>query len=225
VTRIIAGTVGGRRLEVPRGENTRPTSDRVREAVFSGLEARGALDGVRVLDLFAGSGALGLEAASRGARDVVLVDSARPAAAVARKNAAALGLVRVTVVPSSVQRYLTRRPPWRAGLVFLDPPYALKDSVLCEILANLGGGGWLAPGALVVVERSSRSGEPLWPVDVRRDSLRRYGETSVWTGVMAAGDGPSDESDSQLQSDPRMDRPPDREPAWIPGTVGISETG
>ncbi|MDQ1294739.1 MAG: rRNA (guanine966-N2)-methyltransferase [Actinomycetota bacterium] len=214
MTRIIAGTVGGRRLEVPRGDGTRPTSDRVREAVFSGLEARGALDGVRVLDLFAGSGALGLEAASRGARDVVLVDSARPAAAVARKNAGTLGLAGVTVVPSSVQRYLTRRPPWRAGLVFLDPPYALEDSVLREILANLSRGGWLAPGALVVVERSSRSGEPPWPVGLRRDSLRRYGETSVWTGIEVAGDGPMDETDPQWPSDP----PGDSEPTRVPGT-------
>lgn len=189
MTRIIAGSVGGRRLEVPRGDGTRPTSDRVREAVFSGLQSRGAVAGVRALDLFAGSGALGLEAASRGACEVVLVDSARQAVTAARRNASALGLARVTVVLSSVQRYLARRPPWRAGLVFLDPPYAIRDSVISETLSDLCGGQWLVPGARVVVERSSRSGEPRWPAGLRRDSLRRYGETVVWTAVLVTGHG------------------------------------
>src|SRR5436853_7533700 len=98
MTRIIAGVAGGRRTETPRGEATRPTSDRVREALFGALQARGVLDGAVVLDLFAGSGALGLEAASRGAARVVLVDSAREAVAVPRRNAAGPGLDRGRVV-------------------------------------------------------------------------------------------------------------------------------
>ncbi len=106
VTRIIAGVARGRRLETPRGAATRPTSDRVREALFGSLDARGVLDGAVVLDLFAGSGALGLEAASRGAEEVVLVDSAREAVAVARRNAAALGLAGVRVVQAPVLRWL-----------------------------------------------------------------------------------------------------------------------
>src|SRR4051812_34533218 len=98
MTRIIAGVAGGRRIETPRGSDTRPTSDRVREALFSALEARRALEDAAVLDLFAGSGSLGLEAASRGAASVVLVEAARAAAEVARRNAAALAIPGVRVV-------------------------------------------------------------------------------------------------------------------------------
>src|SRR5699024_8922034 len=106
VTRIVAGTAGGRALTVPKGA-TRPTSERVREALFSRLEHQGVVDGARVLDLYAGSGALGLEAASRGAAAVTLVDSARPAAAACRRNAATLGLTQVQVVAATVRSYLT----------------------------------------------------------------------------------------------------------------------
>src|SRR5262245_31055288 len=106
MTRIIAGAAGGRRLVVPKGDQTRPTSDRVREAVFGALDARGVLPGARVLDLYCGSGALGLEAASRGSGPVVMVDAARSAVDAARQNVATLGLTRVAVVLSAVQRYL-----------------------------------------------------------------------------------------------------------------------
>src|SRR3954451_21444455 len=126
MTRIIAGSAGGRRIETPKGSDTRPTSDRVREALFGALDARGAVAGAVVLDLFAGSGALGLEAASRGASSVVLVESAREAAAVARRNAVTLGLDGVRGVQAPVQRYLATGahspavPP--ADLALLDPP-------------------------------------------------------------------------------------------------------
>ena len=181
MTRIIAGTAGGRRLNVPKGELTRPTSDRVREALFSGLEARGALRGARVLDLFAGSGALGLEAVSRGAAEAVLVDSSREATAVARRNIAALGMPRVSVVLSSVLRHLQGpRPDWRADLVFADPPYAAGEDDLRAVLDLLVRGDWLAPGGLVVIERSSRSTEPSWPEGLIRETVRRYGETTLW---------------------------------------------
>lgn len=181
MTRIIAGAVGGRRLEVPKGDLTRPTSDRVREAVFSGLDARGVLQGARVLDLFAGSGALGLEAASRGAGQVILVDSSRQAAEVARRNVAALG-IRATVVLSSVQKFLAGRTPVPQDVVLIDPPYGIGEDVVAEVLTALVG-GWLAPGGLVVLERSSRGLEPRWPSGLVREGVRRYGETVIWTAV------------------------------------------
>jgi 16S rRNA (guanine966-N2)-methyltransferase len=181
MTRIIAGAARGRRLAAPQGTSTRPTSDRVREAVFSMLVARGAVEGARVLDLFAGSGALGLEAASRGAADVVLVDSSRQAVDVARRNADAVGACRVRVVRSPALRYLARCPERPLDLVFLDPPYALGETPLAEHLTALVAGGWLAPGAVVVVERSSRCPEPSWPSGLVGEPARRYGETAVWT--------------------------------------------
>jgi 16S rRNA (guanine966-N2)-methyltransferase len=181
MTRIIAGTAGGRRLATPPGEQTRPTSDRVREALFSMLDARGAVRGARVLDLFAGSGALGLEAASRGAAEVTLVDSSRQAVAVARSNADLVAGGPIVVVLSSAWRYLDRRPVRPMDLVFLDPPYAFTESSLTEHLAALAERGWLDDDTLVVVERSARSPEPRWPASLRRDGVRRYGETALWT--------------------------------------------
>ncbi|MFN8082344.1 MAG: 16S rRNA (guanine(966)-N(2))-methyltransferase RsmD [Kineosporiaceae bacterium] len=183
MTRIIAGSAGGRRIQAPKGEATRPTSGRVREALFSGLESRGAVRGAKVLDLFSGSGALGLEAASRGASDVVLVDSSREAAEVARRNATTLSLTQVRVVLSSVQRYLGGNPPFLAGspadLVLLDPPYVLSEGELADVLSAVTQ-SWLAPGGLVVVERSGRSPEPRWPAGLQRTDVRRYGETTLW---------------------------------------------
>lgn len=183
MTRIIAGKAGGRRIDAPKGQATRPTSDRVREAMFSVLEARDRLRGARVLDLYAGSGALGLEAASRGASDVVLVDSSREATAVARRNATALGLSGVRVVLSSVQRYLTGHPPFvggaKADLILLDPPYTLAEPDLAAVLQAVAE-GWLSEDGVVVVERSGRTPEPRWPAGLSRSDLRRYGETAVW---------------------------------------------
>jgi 16S rRNA (guanine966-N2)-methyltransferase len=179
VTRIIAGSAGGRRLEVPKGDATRPTSGRVREGLFSILEARGAVLGAAVLDLFAGSGALGLEAASRGAADVVLVDSRRQAAEAARANVAALGMPRVSVVLANAQRHLEGRPSRPVDLAFLDPPYDFGEETLADVLAALAG-GWLGPEGIVVVERSSRSPEPRWPAGLSRVIVRRYGETTLW---------------------------------------------
>ncbi len=179
VTRIIAGSAGGRRLEVPKGDTTRPTSDRVREALFSLLESRGAVRGAAVLDLFAGSGALGLEAASRGAADVVLVDSSRQATQAARANVAALGMARVSVVLANAQRHVEGRPTRQVDLAFLDPPYTFAEDGLGVLLTTLAE-SWLSPDALVVVERSSRSPEPRWPATLTRLVVRRYGETSLW---------------------------------------------
>ncbi len=180
MTRIISGRAGGIRLETPPGASTRPTSDRVREALFSRLEHQGALDGAAVLDLYAGSGALGLEAASRGARSVVLVESDKRAAATARRNAAALAFPGVAVHPVSVERALATPPREPVDLVLADPPYGLVEDALAAVLHALVEQRWLAPDALVVVERSSRSPEPRWPEGLEREDERRYGETRIW---------------------------------------------
>jgi 16S rRNA (guanine966-N2)-methyltransferase len=181
VTRIVAGEAGGRRLAVPPGDRTRPTSDRAREALFGSLSALLELAGARVLDLFAGSGAVGLEAVSRGAAAALLVDSEARAAATAKDNAAALGLSeRVTVRRDRVERALAGDPaPY--DLVFADPPYALADDELARVLHRLTE-GWLAPGAVLVVERSSRGAGPRWPQGVEALKQRRYGEGTLWYG-------------------------------------------
>lgn len=179
MTRIIAGSAGGRRLQTPPGQGTRPTSDRVREALFSRLEHLDVLHGARVLDLYAGSGALGLEAASRGAVSVLLVESDRRAADVARRNARDLDLAQVTVRASSVHQALATTPirP-EIDLLFADPPYDIGEAHLAEVLEH--SRAWLVPDAVVVVERAARSPEPTWPADVSLIGPRRYGETAVW---------------------------------------------
>jgi 16S rRNA (guanine966-N2)-methyltransferase len=181
MTRIVAGQAGGRRLVVPKGDLTRPTSDRVREALFGALDARGLLPGAKVLDLYCGSGALGLEAVSRGAGSAVLVDTSRQAVEAARLNVGALAFSQVTVVLSSVQRYLASRAASPASLVFADPPYAIGQDELAEMLLALTSRQWLQPGATVLVERSTRSPEPQWPDGLLRQAVRRYGETAVWS--------------------------------------------
>jgi len=181
MTRIVAGSAGGRTLVVPR-RGTRPTSERVREALFSRLEHRGVLAGARVLDLYAGSGALGLEAASRGASSVTLVESSREAADVCRRNATALGLAdRVRVAAEKVEQFVARpvAQPWR--LVMLDPPYDLTAAALDAVLAALVGA--VESDGLVVVERAARSPEPGWPAGLSRDDDRRYGDTRMWFAV------------------------------------------
>ncbi|MCA5893670.1 16S rRNA (guanine(966)-N(2))-methyltransferase RsmD [Isoptericola sp. NEAU-Y5] len=183
MTRIVAGTFGGRTIAVP-AQGTRPTSERVREAIFSRLVHLDVLDGARVLDLYAGSGALGLEAASRGAAEVVLVESARKAADVARRNVVSLGLRDVVhVVADTVERFAAQAaaaPGARPyDLVFLDPPYDLADDVLVAVLGHLATPGLLDDGAVVVVERSTRSPEPAWPSGLAPFSRKDYGETAV----------------------------------------------
>jgi 16S rRNA (guanine966-N2)-methyltransferase len=180
VTRIIAGTARGRQLRAPEGRDTRPTSDRVREALFSRLEHQGWLDGTRVLDLYAGSGALGLEAVSRGAAGAVLVEHDAPTARLVRRNVEATGLPGVQVVADRVERALTRPPGEPFDLVFLDPPYALADDLLNRALGLLVDGGWLADPAAVVVERGRRSNEPDWPPGLVSAGDRSYGTTHLY---------------------------------------------
>ena len=181
VTRIVAGRAGGRRLATPRGSATRPTSDRVREAVFSALEARlGGLDGLRVLDLYAGTGALGLEAWSRGADAVTLVEHDRRTAALVARNAREVGCRVADVRTGTVASVLAGPPPAEPfDVVLSDPPYDVPGARVDADLAALAD-GWLADGAVLVVERSSRTDGPAWPAGYEPGRSRRYGETTLW---------------------------------------------
>jgi 16S rRNA (guanine966-N2)-methyltransferase len=212
VTRIIAGTYGGRRLATPTGPDTRPTADRVREAMFSGLDATHVLYGRRFLDLYAGSGAVGLEAASRGAEHVLLVESDPKAVRVIRQNIATLGAGGVvTLAAQRVTSALVGGPPLPTGMgraaagggdlgrngyaasggepagkgydiVFADPPYDLGEQEVTAMLDALVGHGWVNAGGLVIVERSKRSPEPTWVRSVTAERSRRYGEAMLWYG-------------------------------------------
>jgi 16S rRNA (guanine966-N2)-methyltransferase len=180
VTRIVAGVAGGRRLTVPpRG--TRPTAERVREALFSALDAAMDLDGAAVLDLYAGSGALGLEALSRGAARAVFVESERAALAVLRRNVDAVGVAGALVVPGRVRTVLEAGPPDErpCELVLADPPYAVSDRELRAVLDAVVGRGWTRPGTIVVVERASRSSAPHWPAPLEALRSKRYGDTEL----------------------------------------------
>lgn len=195
MTRIIAGVAGSLRLEVPK-TGTRPTSDRVREAIFSSLESWGVVSGARVLDLYAGSGALGLEAVSRGASAATLVERHPGSARIVERNArTVLGAFsrsrhreksapRVDVVRQAVQTYLNSenertdgvQPLW--DVVLLDPPYELGEDELATNLETLVP--LLAPGAVVLVERSTRAPAPQLPEGLAPIRDRRYGETALW---------------------------------------------
>lgn len=205
MSRIIGGAAGGRRLAVP-ATGTRPTSDRVRESVFSRLEHLGVLAGAEVLDLYAGSGALGLEAISRGAARAVLVDSSRTAAATCRSNAQVLGFAdRVTVLTVRVEALLAGRAPTRTStLVFLDPPYELGVE---QALRSLVRPGWLHPEAVVVVETSARRPPVRWPRDLVETTTKTYGETRVHFAEPSADAGEGEESGGAGVSDPSTERP------------------
>jgi len=203
VARVIAGEAGGRRLAVPDGRDTRPTSDRAREGLFSTIVSMlGSLAGARVLDLYAGSGAVGLEALSRGADHVLLVEQGARATRVIRENIEAIGLPGAVLAADRVERVLARGPapaggqdsPAPAGdqdrpeggrydVVFADPPYALADTAVSQVLSLLADQGWLAPSALVIVERATRSGPVSWPDGFMPDRTRRYGEATFWYGL------------------------------------------
>ncbi|MFE5734312.1 16S rRNA (guanine(966)-N(2))-methyltransferase RsmD [Streptomyces sp. NPDC056528] len=188
MTRVIAGTAGGRRLAVPPGNGTRPTSDRAREGLFSTWEALlGTLDGTRVADLYAGSGAVGLEALSRGAAHALLVETDPRAARTIRENIRAIGLPGAELRTGRAEQIVTGpAPAVPYDLVFLDPPYAVEDAGLQEILLTLRSGGWLSEDALVTVERSTRGGEFGWPAGFEPLRARRYGEGTFWYGRAAS---------------------------------------
>ncbi|GAA1005435.1 MULTISPECIES: 16S rRNA (guanine(966)-N(2))-methyltransferase RsmD [Streptomyces] len=189
MTRVIAGRAGGRRLAVPPGQGTRPTSDRAREGLFSTWQSLlgGPLDGERVLDLYAGSGAVGLEALSRGAGHALLVEADARAVRTLRQNVRALGLPGAEVRAARAEQLLQSPPPGGPyDIVFLDPPYAVPDDDLREILLTLRTRGWLAKDALVTVERSTRGGEFGWPHGFDAIRARRYGEGTLWYGRAAS---------------------------------------
>lgn len=188
VTRIISGEAGGRRLRTPTGDGTRPTSDRVREALFSSLEAQGAVEGAHVMDLYAGSGALGLEAASRGAAGVLLVESDRGAMGVIRANIADLGVAGARVQGGTVEAALDRPSSLRYDLVLADPPYDVDEDSLARVLELLLTREWLSPDAIVVVERSTRSPEPSWPAGLVSNDRKDYGDTALWFAEQWAPD-------------------------------------
>ncbi|MDX3530146.1 16S rRNA (guanine(966)-N(2))-methyltransferase RsmD [Streptomyces sp. ID05-39B] len=189
MTRVIAGRAGGRRLAVPPGTGTRPTSDRAREALFStwqSLLGGAPLDGERVLDLYAGSGAVGLEALSRGASHTLLVEADARAARTIRENVRTLGLPGAEVRAGKARQIIQTPPAEPYQLVFLDPPYAVTDDDLREILLTLRSQGWLAAEALVTVERSTRGGTFDWPDGFEAIRSRRYGEGTFWYGRAAS---------------------------------------
>ncbi|MFK0257153.1 16S rRNA (guanine(966)-N(2))-methyltransferase RsmD [Streptomyces sp. NPDC090445] len=186
MTRVIAGTAGGRRLAVPPGTGTRPTSDRMREGLFSTWESLHGVQGARVLDLYAGSGAVGLEALSRGAAHALLVEADARAGKVIRDNIKALALPgaefragkaeQIVAVPAGGEPY---------DVVFLDPPYAVGHADLGEILLTLRANGWITDDALVTVERGTRSGAFPWPEGFEPLRSRKYGEGTLWYGRAA----------------------------------------
>ena len=181
MTRLIAGVAGGRRLKVPR-VGVRPTGDRAREALFNSLGTLVDLDGAAVLDLYAGSGALGLEALSRGAGTVLLVESSPGVLPVLKENVAAVGLPGARVVAGSVPTVVAGPAPAGFDVVLADPPYATPVEEVYGVLRALVDGGWLAPGAVVVVERSSREREWQWPTPLVGLRDRRYGEALLRYG-------------------------------------------
>ena len=192
MSRIIAGAAGGTPLVSVPGSLTRPTTDRVKEALFSRLDAFEVIADARVLDLYAGSGSLGVESASRGARTVDLVEFDGKASEVCQRNADLVNTVArrktVSVHRSKVESFLDRAAAEAAwDLVFLDPPYPLDEVALAAVLAKLLP--HLGEGAVVVVERSARTPEPSWPAGMERFAEKKYGETRLWfaePGVEAA---------------------------------------
>ena len=181
MTRLIAGAARGRRLKVPPS-GVRPTGDRAREGLFNSLGSLLDLDGARVLDLYAGSGALGLEALSRGAAEVVFVESGQRVLPVLRANLAAVGLPGGRVVAGSVPAVVAGAASGDFDLVLADPPYAVPVAEVLGVLRSLVEGGWLATEAVVVVERSSREDPWEWPTPLTGVRDRRYGEAVLRYG-------------------------------------------
>jgi 16S rRNA (guanine966-N2)-methyltransferase len=178
LTRIIAGAARGRRLAVPpRG--TRPTTDRVRESLFNILTARVDLRGIAVLDLYAGSGALGLEALSRGAASALFVESDQRVAAVLNRNIATVGLPGATLRRGAVATVLSAGTDSPADLVLADPPYDLRAADVEAVLAALSAHGWAGAGTVVAVERARASTPLHWPGDWSPWEPRVYGDTRL----------------------------------------------
>ncbi|MDN5726032.1 MAG: 16S rRNA (guanine(966)-N(2))-methyltransferase RsmD [Propionibacteriales bacterium] len=190
MTRIIAGSHGGRRLTMPAGQGTRPTSDRVKEAVFTALtswlgtvsaDPAESMAAQSFCDLYAGSGAMGLEAASRGATPVLLVERERKATSVIRRNAGDLGL-EVEITSGRVETLVAQPSPTAYDMVWLDPPYEISSDALDRVVADLVANGWVAPNGIIMVERSGRSAAPGWPDGYTDGWSKNYGDTVVHYG-------------------------------------------
>jgi 16S rRNA (guanine966-N2)-methyltransferase len=197
LSRIIAGSRRGRRIAMPPGDRTRPTSDRVREALFSAITAwagtasepaERSLAGMAFCDLYAGSGAVGLEAASRGATPVMFVERDGRTAELIKNNSEALQLA-VEIVTTSVAQLLRRSPAQSFDVVFGDPPYELETSIVSDQLEQLVNNHWVGPGSLIVVERSRRSPELVWPAAAAKRWSRAYGETILSFGSLGSTSG------------------------------------
>jgi len=201
MSRIIAGSRGGQRIAMPRGDRARPTTDRVREALFSAITAwagtaaapvERSLADMAFCDLYAGSGAVGLEAASRGASRVLLVERDPRTAQLGRRNAEALGLA-VNIVNSSVEQVLRRSPDQPFDIVFADPPYELATPTVSAQIEQLVVNAWVARGSLIVVERSRRTPKLVWPDVAAERWSRAYGETILCFGAVEEEPGGPEE--------------------------------
>jgi len=193
MTRIIGGDFRGRSIKVPDAE-TRPTSSRVREAIFSSVEhAVSGLDDLRVLDLFSGSGAFGIESISRGAADAVLIEKDLRAADTLHTNVANFGIKNARVVIADAFTDVAQKSGRGTfDVVFIDPPYSFEDQDVDILIANLVQNDWLNEYAVIVVERSSRS-QVQWPDSVEELRKKVYGDTSIWYGQYLTNEDPEDD--------------------------------
>ncbi len=184
--RVISGRFKGVALTTPK-QGTRPTTDRTKEAIFSHLDSWGVLDDARVLDLFAGTGALGIEALSRGARELTAVEASRPAAALIGKTVAQLKRNR-SWAPDMRAQVLVRKAEMLAGgtanapydVVFIDPPYAFETEDCNRLLTDLAAHGWVDERSVIMLERSARSSDPAAPSGWEITQSKTYGETAVF---------------------------------------------
>jgi 16S rRNA (guanine966-N2)-methyltransferase len=193
MTRIIGGDFRGRSIKVPDAE-TRPTSSRVREAIFSSVEhAVSGLDDLRVLDLFSGSGAFGIEAISRGAAEAVLIEKDLRAADTLHTNVANFGIKKARVVIADAFSDVAQKSGRGTfDVVFIDPPYSFEDQDVDALIANLVKNDWLNEYAVIVVERGSRS-QVQWPESVEELRKKVYGDTSIWYGQYLTNEDPEDD--------------------------------
>lgn len=200
MTRIIGGIAGGRRIAVPP-MGTRPTTDQVREALFNVLTARLDLTGMTVVDLYAGSGALGLEALSRGAASVLFVESDRRAADVLTANVNGLGLPGALVRRGTVEAVLAAGTDGPVDLVLADPPYEIATGAIEALPAALEAGGWAGPGTVLVIERAASSPPVTWPGDWQVWPDRRYGDTRLELAELVGPDTEAALAEEELAED------------------------
>ena len=185
--RVISGRFKGVALTTPKA-GTRPTTDRTKEAIFSHLNSWGVLDDARVLDLFAGTGALGIEALSRGARELVAVESSAPAAALIAQTLTALKHNRSWELGMSARVIKARAEKYAAcasavapfDVIFIDPPYAFETEACNQLLADLASRELTSSNTVIMLERSTRSEEPTAPENWEITDRRDYGETAVY---------------------------------------------